>query len=246
MWEMIEDSLNSHGNNCVITSVCLIVKARKHSGSSFWRSADVTFTSCSDSSSESLTGSESFKSIGATKIHTSASVCPSRTCSSSWRSRSRGRGPSPASGPGCSWPGTSRYPPWWPASAEKTPGSECGSPSWPHSEGGRESEGGRRGENPNCFNPKTEREVTSSSLFSQWFSSVPVPPWFSSSIPSKMGQLKCLLASSWSKQQSTDSAVNTDESGCVSEESGDPDHDTSICCDTSGFITFSFRKTVIM
>ncbi|TNN69598.1 hypothetical protein EYF80_020243 [Liparis tanakae] len=37
---------------------------------------------------------------------------------------------------------------------------------------------------------------TSRSLFSQWLSSVPVPPWFSSSMPSRMGQLKCLLASS--------------------------------------------------
>lgn len=42
--------------------------------------------------------------------------------------------------------------------------------------------------------------LTSKSLFSQWFSSVPVPPWFSSSIPSRMGQLKCFLASSWKQK----------------------------------------------
>lgn len=80
---------------------------------------------------------------------TSVSGDPSRTCSSSWQSHSRGRGPSPASGPGCSWPGTSRCPPWWPELAERTPGSECGSPSLPHSDGGGEILETRR--NSNCF-----------------------------------------------------------------------------------------------
>lgn len=42
-----------------------------------------------------------------------------------------------------------------------------------------------------------KKKKTSSNRFSQWFSSVPIPPWFSSSMPSRIGHLKCLRASSW-------------------------------------------------